>query len=114
MARAGDGLVAVARVSSAHPLVIGDSCPSTLAIEMAAQAAAALSVIESGGQAEPREGYLVGARNAAFERPWVTAGEELRVTVTPAGSAPPLAVHDFTVHAGEALVASGTISTYSL
>ena len=107
-------LVAAAVVPAGHPLVVEHAAPSTLAFEMAAQAAAALSVIESGGQAEPREGYLVGARNATFGRPWIAVGEELRVTVTPAGSAPPLAVHDFTVHAGEALVASGTISTYSL
>ena len=104
--RAGDGLVAQA--------VVPRDSPATLALEMAAQAAAALAALERRGQGEPRPGYLVGARNAAFHRPWIAAGEPLRVTVTPAGSAPPLAVYEFTVHAGETLLASGTISTYLL
>ncbi len=112
--REGDGLAALAAVPADHPLVEDGGAPSAIALEMAAQAAAALAALEGGGQEEPRQGYLVGVRNAAFDRPVVAAGEELRVTVTPAGSAPPLAVHDFTVHSGETLVARGTISTYSL
>jgi predicted hotdog family 3-hydroxylacyl-ACP dehydratase len=114
VARAGEGLTALAAVPADHPLAADGCAPTTLTLEMAAQAAAALAALAHGGAAAPRQGYLVGARHATFHRPFLTAGERLHVTVTPSGSAPPLAVYDFTVHAAEALVATGVISTYSL
>jgi predicted hotdog family 3-hydroxylacyl-ACP dehydratase len=113
--RSEHGLVALAAVPADSPVVAAGGAPALLALEMAAQAAAALAALERGGEqtGEPRPGYLVGARNAFFTQP-VLPNEPLRVTVRPTGSAPPLAVYDFTLQAGATLLASGTISTYLL
>jgi predicted hotdog family 3-hydroxylacyl-ACP dehydratase len=102
----------MAAVPADSPLAAAGHAPSFVVLEMAAQAAAALAALERRGPSGPRQGYLVGARNATFNRPFLAPGELVRVTVQPTGTAGSLAVYDFTAHAGEALLAGGTISTY--
>ncbi len=79
-------------------------------MEAAAQAAAAFEALRragAGGPAEARVGYLVGARDAAFDAPWVAAGHAFEVRVRVDGIAPPLSRYAF-----ETPFARGSISTY--
>jgi 3-hydroxymyristoyl/3-hydroxydecanoyl-(acyl carrier protein) dehydratase len=90
-----------------NPFVEAGRAPAFAGLEAGAQAAALLEALarSSGG---PRIGYVVAIRNARFRTPWLPAGRPLPVTVTPAGSAPPLAIYEVSV--GE--VVTGLISTY--
>ncbi len=112
--RTDDGLVALAAVPTDSPLAASGLVPAFVTLEMAAQAAAALAALARERPGAPREGYLVGARNATFHRLSLPAGEVVRIAIQPAGTAGPLAVYDFTAHLGDTLLASGTISTYRL
>lgn len=107
-------ITCIAVVPGDHPLVHGGRAPGFLAIEMAAQAAAALAALTRAPEAPPgpRIGYLVGVREAALHRPDLPAGWPLRVTVRPAGSAPPLAVYEAVVELDGTPALTATISTY--
>ncbi len=119
-------IVCIAVIPGDHPLVEHGRAPCLLAIEAAAQAAAASRALEprdaSGERgapgppveaaAAPRIGYLVGVREAAIHRADLPAGWPLRVTVRPVGSAPPLAVYEATVEIDGETALTATFSTY--
>lgn len=96
-----------------HPLAAGGEVPGFLAIELGAQAAAALEALARPAGGRPRIGYLVGVRDAHLPARLPT-GCTLHVTALPAGGAAALAVYDIQVAqegAAEPL-ATGTISTF--
>jgi predicted hotdog family 3-hydroxylacyl-ACP dehydratase len=110
LARDGDGLAALAAVPHDSPFVHRDRAPALLAVEMAAQTAAALAAL--GGEGPPRLGYLVGVREAVFPCAWLAAEAHYAVTVHPTGGARSLAVYDWRVEAGGVLHAGGTLSAF--
>lgn len=111
---AAEEITCIAVVPGDHPLVERGRAPCLLGIEAAAQAAAALEALSraAGGPPEPRVGYLVGVRDAAFHAADLAAGWPLRVTVRATGSAPPLAVYEATVEVDGELAMTATLSTY--
>ncbi|HSS52407.1 MAG TPA: hypothetical protein VLX28_25980, partial [Thermoanaerobaculia bacterium] len=114
---AEDGIVVVAKVPPRHPLVAEGRFPAFLALEAAAQAAAALEALGRHGAPGPRIGYLVGIRDARFAAPSLPAGRRLRVAARLMGGASPLSV--YTVAIGDiggmgSEVAAGTLSTFLL
>jgi predicted hotdog family 3-hydroxylacyl-ACP dehydratase len=96
-----------------HPLAAGGEAPGFLAIELGAQAAAALEALARPPGGRPRIGYLVGVRDAHLPARLPT-GRTLHVTAVPAGAAAPLAIYDMQVAAEGAAerLAAGTISTF--
>ncbi|HEX3553762.1 MAG TPA: hypothetical protein VIA62_11100 [Thermoanaerobaculia bacterium] len=110
-------IAAVAEVSPSHPLVTAGRFPAFLALEAAAQAAAALEALGRHEPRGPRIGYLVGIRDARFAVPWLPAGRPLRVAARLEGGASSLSVYAMTAGSlddtGREL-AAGTLSTYLL
>jgi predicted hotdog family 3-hydroxylacyl-ACP dehydratase len=107
-------ITCIAVIPGDHPLVARGEAPCFLGIEAAAQAAAALAAIDRGPESSPspRVGYLVGVREATFDRRRLPAGWPLRVTVRTAGSAPPLSVYTAAVEIDGATALTATFSTY--
>jgi 3-hydroxymyristoyl/3-hydroxydecanoyl-(acyl carrier protein) dehydratase len=112
------GIAAVAEVPPRHPLVADGRFPAFLALEAAAQAAAALEALGRCEAPGPRIGYLVGIRDARFTVPSLPAGRRLRVAARLTGGAFPLSVYAVTIceigEIGEAghELAAGTLSTF--
>ena len=112
---AEDGIVAVAEVPPSHPLVVEGRFPSFLALEAAAQGAAALEALSRhGASSGPRIGYLVGIRDARYVLPSLPAGRPLRVSARLTGGAFPLSVYAVTIGEMGSEVAAGTLSTFLL
>jgi 3-hydroxyacyl-[acyl-carrier-protein] dehydratase len=114
---AEDAIVAVAEVSPDHPLVKDGRLPAFLALEAAAQAAAALEALgrrETPGPriAGPRIGYLVGIRDARFSVPSLPAGRPLRVAARFEGGAFPLSRYAVAVGETGREAATGILSTF--
>jgi 3-hydroxyacyl-[acyl-carrier-protein] dehydratase len=107
------GIAAAGVIPAAHPLATGGEVPGFLALELAAQAAAAFEALARHPGGRPRIGYLVGVRGAHL-LPTLPTGRALRVTAIPAGSAAALATYDVEVAdaAGGERLAAGTISTF--
>jgi predicted hotdog family 3-hydroxylacyl-ACP dehydratase len=109
VAEASEGaIVCLAEVSLDHPLVVAGRFPTFLALEAAAQAAAALEALGRREGSGPRIGYLVGIRDARFLAASLPAGRPLRVSARLEGGAFPLSVYSAAL--GE--LAVGTISTF--
>jgi len=111
-----DAIEAIGVIPVDHPLAAREGAPNFLALELGAQAAAVLEALPRQGAAgggEPRLGYLVRVRDAAFSTGLLPVGVPLSVTAVLEGSAPPLAIYKITVtHGGEPL-ATALLSTYS-
>ncbi|MBV8202199.1 MAG: hypothetical protein JOZ15_16385, partial [Acidobacteria bacterium] len=118
------GIVATGIIPADHPLAAGGEAPGFLAIELAAQAAAALEALARRARAagteggRPRVGYLVGVRGAHLAAT-LPADRALRVVAVPVGSAAALstyqmevAVQDAGAGPGAGPLATGTISTF--
>ena len=111
---ADDRLVASAAVPYGSAFVAQGLAPPLVALEVAAQAAAAFEALRrrrAGGDPEPRVGYLVGARGVVLQTV-LPAGLPLQVTIRLEAALPPLSTYLFEVGAGGAVAANGTISTY--
>lgn len=109
-----DRLVAVAVVPPGSPFVAEGVAASFVALEIAAQAAAVFEALrrrQAGGPAEPRVGYLVGAREARLEAA-LPVGSAFRVTVRLEAAVPPLSTYRFQVGGSGTVIARGAISTY--
>jgi predicted hotdog family 3-hydroxylacyl-ACP dehydratase len=114
------GIVGTGGIPADHPLAAAGEAPGFLAIELAAQAAAALEALaRQPGWPEPagflpRLGYLVGVRGAHLPATLPT-GIALRVTAVPAGGAGALSTYEAEVavqDAGASRLAAATISTF--
>jgi predicted hotdog family 3-hydroxylacyl-ACP dehydratase len=110
-----DFAVCRGRVPAASAFVTGGRAPAVLALELAAQAAAAQQALASDGPGEePRPGYLVAIREAVLRADEVAAGEPLVATVRRSGGAGPLAVFDVSVTTeGGDPILTATLSTHS-
>jgi len=110
-----NGVVCAVRLPEQSAFTERGSAPALVALEMAAQSAAAFEALRrfrAGGNAGARVGYLVGARDVRFGRARVPAGETLSATVRLQGIALPLCTYAFDVARGSEVVASGTVSTW--
>jgi len=107
-------ITCIAVIPGDHPLVERGGAPCFLGLEAAAQAAAALEAVSRPAPAAsgPRIGYLVGVRDAELRLADLPAGWPLRVTVRPAGSAPPLAIYEAKVEIDGEVAMTATLSTY--
>jgi 3-hydroxymyristoyl/3-hydroxydecanoyl-(acyl carrier protein) dehydratase len=105
-----EGASALVVIPEDNPFVAAGRAPAFVGLEAGAQTAAVLeAVTRREGEGGPRIGYVVAIRNARFRTPWLPSDRPLRVTVKPAGSAPPLAVYE--IDLGDGLV-TGSVSTY--
>ena len=103
---AGEG-----QVPHSHALVVDGEAPAFVALELAAQAAAAMEAPAGAGAAVV--GYLVGVRDAHFSARSVETDSVLRVEVRRVGEAPPLSIHLVRVEDAEgAEVVTAKLSTY--
>jgi len=111
---ADDRLVASAAVPHGSAFAAQGLVPPFVALEVAAQAAAAFEALRrrrAGGNPEPRVGYLVGARDVVLHT-GLPVEVPLQVTIRLDAALPPLSTYLFEVGAGGAVAANGTISTY--
>jgi predicted hotdog family 3-hydroxylacyl-ACP dehydratase/3-hydroxymyristoyl/3-hydroxydecanoyl-(acyl carrier protein) dehydratase len=113
LAAGAGGIVCDGVIPAAHPLAEDGRAPGFLAIELAAQAAAALQALMRPPVGGPRIGYLVGVRGALLPAALPT-GRTLRVIAVPAGGAAALATYDMELSAadGGERLAAGAISTF--
>jgi predicted hotdog family 3-hydroxylacyl-ACP dehydratase len=114
LAASAGGIVCEGVIPAAHPLAEGGEAPGFLAIELAAQAAAAFqALVQPPVGGGPRIGYLVGVRGAHLSTV-LPADRALRVSAVPAGGAAALANYDMQVSAedGGGCLAAGAISTF--
>jgi predicted hotdog family 3-hydroxylacyl-ACP dehydratase len=111
---ADDRLVASAAIPHGSAFAAHGLAPPLVALEVAAQAAAAFEALRrrrAGGDPEPRVGYLVGARDVVLQT-GLPVAFPLQVTIRLDAALPPLSTYLFEVVAGGAVAANGTISTY--
>lgn len=109
------GATALARIPRACALVSGGLSPTYVALEAAAQTAAAWEALRrsrGGGDAGARMGYLVSLKDVVAHRGAIPADSDLTVSVRLEALAPPLANYAFDVAIDGALVLSGAIGTY--
>jgi predicted hotdog family 3-hydroxylacyl-ACP dehydratase len=106
---------ALARVPAGSPFARDGFAPAVLAIEMAAQTAAAgeaLARSRATGVAGPREGRLVGASDVSLLAEAVPEGRLLVVSIVLAQSVPPMAIYEATIADGDHVLATGRVNTY--
>lgn len=106
-----DALAVRARIPPGSPFAEGAVAPGLVALELAAQAAAALEALERAARGEPggaRRGYLVGARDARWAPVVLPVGAPLEVRVALEARALPLSHYRFEI----AGYASGTVATF--
>ena len=112
---ATDGLTCTAQIPGRCALVAGGSAQSIVAIEAAAQAAAAWEALrrwQDAGITAPRIGYLVALRDVVFYAGSVAADRDLLVSVKLEAAAPPLTHYRIAVSLDGELVTAGTIATF--
>ena len=111
---ADDGVVCEGRIPDDGPHVRAGRCPAFVLIEVAAQAAAALSALEHGEAGEPPpQGYLVRATGIRLAGGDLEGGTTVRVLVRRTASAAPLFLFDVQVQsAGGAELMDGRIGIY--
>lgn len=103
----------VARLPRGGAFDDGGFAPIVLAVEMIAQAAAAIEGLEAirRGEAEsPRGGYLASIADARFEVPAVPVAVPLGVRARLVSGAPPLAIYDGTVDAAGRILAVARVT----
>jgi predicted hotdog family 3-hydroxylacyl-ACP dehydratase len=108
---AAEVLLGEAAVPADNPLA-RERVPAWLALEAAAQAAAALEALSRERETGPRLGYLVGVREARLQAADLAAEASFRILVRAQGSAPPLAIYEARAERDGAAFLSATLSTY--
>jgi predicted hotdog family 3-hydroxylacyl-ACP dehydratase len=107
----GERLVARARIPAGGALGI-EGAPAYLALEIAAQAAAAHGALGGPAGGGARSGVLVGAKAVAFHRATLPVERDLVVRVRRTAAAPPLLVYEAELDADGALAFRGTLSAW--
>ena len=106
---------AAGAIPARHPLVIDGEAPPFMAIELGAQAAAAMEAIGrragSDGDARPQPGSVVRVREARFECTSFPVETPIHVTAELLGSAHPLAIYRIRATLNGATVVRAVIST---
>jgi predicted hotdog family 3-hydroxylacyl-ACP dehydratase len=77
--REGDALVCPVRPRADGPFARGGEAPSSVSVELIAQAAAALLALDD--EAPPRRGHLLAVRALALREPTLRLDDALRVRV---------------------------------
>lgn len=108
----GERLEARARVPAGGLLIAGGAAPAFLALEIAAQAAAAHGALAAPGGAPPRSGLLVGAKDVTLHVVTLPVGRDLVVRVRRTASAPPLFVYEAELDVDGAAAFHGTLSAW--
>ena len=110
----GEGrILCEAAVPAANALARDGRAPGWLAIEAAAQAAAALEALARCDQDPgPRLGYLVGVREARIDAPDFPVETPFRIALRAQGTAPPLAIYETEADLNGARLLTATLSTY--
>ncbi len=106
----GGRLVARARIGEGHVLLGERGVSPLAAVELFAQAAAALMVFRAGPGAPPAPGYLLGTRKLEMHAERFAAGDELLIRVTEVWGTGPLAQYDGELLRDGELVARGSIN----
>lgn len=109
-------ITAIGTIPGAHPLVHDGVAPAFLALELGAQAAAAMTAMTrlDGARSGPVRGRLVRVRAARFVQTTLPVDTPLDVTADLVAMSEPLAVYRIVVHvAGEERV-TATLSTYAI
>ena len=113
-------LECTARIPSSSPFVRDHRVPSFILIEVAAQAAGLLWVLQGAGSHSPKsaaagselQGYLVSVRAARFSTATLSADRDLRVLVDLDGAAPPLWTYRFRIELDGDCSGEGSLSLY--
>ena len=114
VAESPDGLTCAARIPAACALVSEGSAPALVALEAAAQTAAAWEGMRrwhEGDAASPRMGYLVAVRDVDFFAARIPADEPLLASAHLAATAPPLMHYAVEVTLAGRLMLRGTVAT---
>jgi predicted hotdog family 3-hydroxylacyl-ACP dehydratase len=109
-----DGLTCAAQIPAACALVSDGSAPALVALEAAAQTAAAWEGMRrwhEAAAASPRMGYLVAVRDVDFFAERIPADEPLLASVRLAAMAPPLMHYAVEVTLAGRLMLRGTVAT---
>jgi predicted hotdog family 3-hydroxylacyl-ACP dehydratase len=100
-----------------HPLATGGRAPAFLAIEIGAQAAAAMEAIArrdaAGLVGGARPGQLVRIRDARFERDSLPVSTPIDIAAELIGTARPLAIYHIRASVDGALIVEAVISTHA-
>ncbi len=114
VAEAADGLTCAARIPAACPLVAAGSAAALVALEAAAQTAAAWEALRrsrGGAAASPRMGYLVAVRDVELFAARIPADETLLASARLDATAPPLMHYAVEVALGARPILRGTVAT---
>jgi predicted hotdog family 3-hydroxylacyl-ACP dehydratase len=108
-------VLAVGEIRADHPLVRDGEAPAFLALELGAQAAAAMESLTRRGTSPsgPVRGRLVRIRDAQFARDTLPVNTPLDVTAQVVALALPLAVYRIRVCLDGVERATATVSTYA-
>jgi len=106
--RADSSAIVTGAIDPEHGLTADGAAPSTLAIEMAAQAS---SFVGTGPA--PKTGYLTTVKSASLYTPQLPLGRPLRCRIDLDGFVRGLRTLHFEVDNGSDVLARGTLSTYS-
>lgn len=108
---ASDTAVAArATVRAGDPFVDGDRASALLAVELFAQAVAALFAYKSRGGDTPFSGVLLGARDLELSVPFLHVGDILDVACSETWASGPVAQYTCTLHRGPERLAGGSIT----
>ena len=108
-------IVCAGTVPAESPYADGDRVPSVVALELAAQAAAALETIERIGQEPdpgPKVGYLVNIGDVVLSTVFFPAGAPLVARAILESAALPLSVYRVEVTLGDRTILTAAVSTY--
>jgi len=108
-------IVCAGTVPVESPYADGDRVPSVAAIELAAQAAAALETIgriRRETDPEPKVGYLVNIGDVVLSSADFPAGAPLVARATLDSEAPPLSVYRVEVKLEDRTILTASVSTY--
>lgn len=106
-----DTAVAVrATIRAGDPFVDGDRASALLAVELFAQAVAALFAYKSRGGDTPFSGVLLGARDLELLVPFLHVGDTLDVSCRETWASGPVAQYTCTLHRGPERLAGGSIT----
>ena len=108
---------ATGAIPAGHPLAVDGAAPAFLAIELGAQAAAALEAISRRASSDddhgPQAGTLVRIREAQFGRASVPVNAAIHITAERAGAAPPLSMYRLSATLNGATILTAVISTHA-
>lgn len=111
------GIVATGHVPAGHALASNGLAPSYLAIELGAQAAAAMEALSRQGSAQtppgPRRGSIVRIRDARFLAAAFPVDTPVEIRVDLVGAAAPLAMYSLVAMSGGETVAEAQFSTHA-